>query len=64
MQIHKSITFERIEAALNDDLCTGFCTACGEEAYGVEPDARGYQCECCGAKKVYGAEELLFMTEC
>jgi DNA-directed RNA polymerase subunit RPC12/RpoP len=37
----------------------GFCIECGDEAYGVEPDARGYRCESCGAKAVYGAEELL-----
>jgi len=39
----------------------GFCIACGEEASGVEPDARGYECECCDANKVYGLEELLMM---
>ena len=37
----------------------GFCTACGADAEGVEPDARGYECEECGAHAVYGAEELL-----
>lgn len=37
----------------------GFCIACGEAAFGVEPDARGYDCESCGESKVYGAEELL-----
>ncbi|RDJ34919.1 MAG: hypothetical protein DWQ19_08780 [Crenarchaeota archaeon] len=41
----------------------GFCTECGEEAYGVEPDARGYKCEACGAMKVYGIEELLIMGQ-
>lgn len=38
---------------------TGFCLACGHEHDGVEPDARGYECEACGRNKVYGAEELL-----
>lgn len=28
---------------------------------GVKPDARRYPCEACGAKQVYGAEELLIM---
>lgn len=37
----------------------GFCLACGETAYGVEPDARNYECESCGEEKVFGAEELL-----
>ena len=31
----------------------------GEDADGVEPDARRYECECCGEPGVYGAEELL-----
>jgi hypothetical protein len=35
--------------------------ACGAEAEGVEPDARRYECECCGEPKVYGAEELVLM---
>jgi hypothetical protein len=30
-------------------------------AYGVEPDARGYECECCGKHRVYGLEEALLM---
>ena len=39
----------------------GFCLACGEEADGCEPDARRYECDCCGQRKVYGIEELLMM---
>ena len=39
----------------------GFCLACGEEQEGCEPDARGYECEVCGAHRVYGAEEILLM---
>jgi hypothetical protein len=39
----------------------GICVVCGEEAYGVEPDARGYECECCEKKGVYGLEELALM---
>ena len=49
-----------IEMLERDDN-EGFCIACGEEAYGVEPDARKYECESCGKPKVYGAEELLIM---
>ena len=48
------------------ELCEengGFCLACHAEAFGIEPDAREYQCEDCGAAKVYGAEELLLMGE-
>lgn len=39
----------------------GFCLACGNTQSGVEPDARKYECESCGAPKVYGAEELVLM---
>lgn len=52
-------TLEQIMEAVEEDDNIGFCTACGEQAYGVEPDARNYECESCGAKKVFGAEELL-----
>ena len=45
---------------LNED-CGGFCLACGDEAYGVEPDARHRRCESCGEFRVFGAEELLVM---
>ena len=39
----------------------GFCLACGEEVDGCEPDAREYECESCGERRVYGAEEILLM---
>jgi len=54
------ITEERIESALASDECVGFCRACGADAYGVEPDARDYTCDACGADAVCGAEEFLF----
>lgn len=45
-----------------DDDCCGLCIRCGEVTVGgVEPDARGYECECCEANGVYGAQELLMM---
>lgn len=40
---------------------TGLCIACGQEASGVEPDARRYTCESCSAPKVFGLEELVLM---
>ena len=46
-------------AAVEADNCIGFCTACGQQADGVEPDARGYECEVCGERAVSGADELL-----
>jgi hypothetical protein len=63
MSIHKSITAARVTRAVKRAMTSldnpGFCIACGKEADGCEPDARGYECESCGARKVYGAEELL-----
>jgi len=65
MKIHPSITAERVTEACERALTTldnpGFCIACGEEADGCEPDAREYECESCGERKVYGAEELAMM---
>ena len=48
-----------MQAVMQDDN-TGYCTECGEE-HCVEPDARAYECEYCGERKVYGAPELLMM---
>ena len=39
----------------------GFCLNCGEELEGIDPDARGEECECCGSQSVYGAQELVMM---
>ena len=40
----------------------GICLSCGEIHYGgVEPDARCYHCDACGADMVYGLEEALIM---
>lgn len=55
----RTITMEQYEAASED--MGGFCLACGEEASNVEPDARKYCCEACGALQVYGADEWLVM---
>lgn len=63
MRIHPSITAERVVEAVEAQMTSlenpGFCVKCGEDAEGVEPDARKYECECCGEPGVYGAEELL-----
>ena len=50
-----------MEAVEMDDNI-GICISCGDEQYGVEPDARKYECESCGKPKVYGAQELLMMV--
>jgi hypothetical protein len=53
------VSLEQVMAAVEQDDNLGFCLACGAEAFNVEPDARRYTCESCGAPRVYGAEELL-----
>jgi hypothetical protein len=63
MKVNPKITAKRVARAVERSLktldCPGFCIACGAEADGCEPDARGYVCEGCGAAAVYGAEELM-----
>lgn len=65
-KIHESVTADRVCEAVERHMTTldnpGFCIACGEEAEGCEPDARRYRCDSCGARAVYGAEELLIMV--
>jgi DNA-directed RNA polymerase subunit RPC12/RpoP len=55
------LTLAKIMRAAKSGEYVGYCTKCGSKAYEVEPDARKYECEKCGAKAVYGAEELLLM---
>ena len=52
---------DAILAAVEQDDMTGFCIACGEESGPVEPDAEKYECEYCGEREVYGAEQLLLL---
>lgn len=59
MKLPKNLSEDQVIAAIEADDCLGFCMACGEEASGVEPDARNYKCESCGANQVFGAEEIL-----
>jgi hypothetical protein len=55
----KKITCTMYEVQEGDN---GGCLACGEITYGgVEPDARKFECESCGAKQLYGLEELIVM---
>ena len=56
-QTKRMFTLEQIQSA--DDEMNGFCLACGHEQGGCEPDARRYECEACGEKQVYGADELM-----
>jgi len=51
------VSDEDLHEAIN-----GICLSCGEIQHGgVEPDARGYPCEACGAEQVFGFEEALLM---
>lgn len=65
MKIHKSVTLDRVMEACERRMKSldnpGFCVACGNEQEGCEPDAREYACEACGARAVYGSDELLMM---
>lgn len=54
-------SIKALEKVVSSDNSRGFCLGCGSSAGGVEPDARKYKCEGCGASRVYGAEELLLM---
>jgi hypothetical protein len=55
------LTITRITDAAAADDNIGFCLTCGAERFNVEPDARRYPCEECGALKVYGAQEMILM---
>lgn len=63
--VNKTITLNRVVEAVKRHNTTldnpGFCLFCGEDADGVEGDARGYICEICDEPGVYGAEELLIV---
>lgn len=58
---HPSVTLDRVMSIVARDDYEGICLACGEDAYNVEPDAREYPCDVCGASRVYGAQEILVM---
>ena len=45
----EKLTIDRVLEAAVADKHLGFCTRCGTEAEGVEPDARKYTCFSCGA---------------
>lgn len=63
MKLHPSITQERIIAAVESSLMDteqpGFCIDCGADQSPVEPDAKNYVCETCGARSVFGAEQIM-----
>lgn len=50
---------DAIEESWRSTYNPGFCTECGNEQDGCEPDAEGYECEACGKHAVSGAETCL-----
>ena len=63
--LHPDIKLDRILEAAQRGMFglenPGFCLACGIDQDGCEPDARKYECESCGEREVYGAQELVLM---
>jgi len=61
--IHPSITKERLYDAVKEQMYgtenPGFCTSCGADHDGCEPDARKYLCYECDENAVWSAEELM-----
>ena len=60
LQYRPILSARRMQSIMMDGR-GGFCLACAHEQLAVEPDARRYPCESCGAPKVYGLEELLMI---
>lgn len=54
-----TLTMQEYNNLRNEDA--GLCKKCKALSYGVEPDARGYHCDSCQARAVYGIEECVFM---
>ena len=51
---------EQLIEAASTDAGMGWCVSCHDEAYNLEPDAAGRDCEGCDtAGTVFAAEELL-----
>ena len=58
-------TADEIMAEAEDQMFgmgnTGICIKCGADRGECEPDARGYPCDECGERAVYGVSELVLM---
>ena len=52
------VTLAQVMGALEEEDSRGFCLACGERDFGIEPDGPEHVCESCGQSAVYAAEEL------
>lgn len=58
---NQHIVQQAVDLLESGEDTTGVCHNCGEIQDGVEPDAEKYECENCGVKAVYGAEQTLIM---
>jgi Zn finger protein HypA/HybF involved in hydrogenase expression len=55
-----AVSMDEIEEAIEE--YRGWCTVCQDfTSDGVEPDAEKYECEECGQRTVYGAENAVLM---
>lgn len=48
-----------IDAVEQDGYDLGYCTNCGTEYDGIEPDAKDYMCEYCCEMGVFGVDVIL-----
>ena len=60
---HNWTLTEGVNITMMTNNSLGWCRKCGEGACGVEPDARGVECESCGAREVCGAAEMIAEAE-
>jgi hypothetical protein len=58
---YSTVTFPLNKLIAASENYEGFCLACQQSQSGCEPDARNYECESCGERQVFGAEELILM---
>lgn len=54
---------DSILEAVEQDNNTGYCIACGAEAEMCEPDVARRRCQSCDERAVYGAEQLLLLSD-
>lgn len=55
-------SLSRIMEVIEESSHEGFCLNCGAERDCCEPDACNYECEECGERQVFGAEECLLQN--
>jgi len=55
------INIDEVMQSVQEDNMEGICVSCGEFTDRVEPDAEGYECNCCGELTVMGCENYLLM---